>query len=63
MAKLIIAIDDTDSNDGMCTTYIMTLIIEYLKDNNFEIIVIINYNSIHDLYVIFMEDINQWWLI
>lgn len=38
MAKLIIAIDDTDSNDGMCTTYIMTLIIEYLKDNNFEII-------------------------
>ena len=38
MAKLIIAIDDTDSNDGMCTTYIMTLIIEYLKGNNFEII-------------------------
>ena len=38
MVKLIIALDDTDSNDGMCTTYIMTLIIEYLKKNKFEII-------------------------
>lgn len=38
MTKLIISIDDTDSNQGMCTTYLMTLIIDILKKSKCSII-------------------------
>lgn len=33
-----LAIDDTDSNTSMCTTYLGTIILELLKDNNAEFI-------------------------
>lgn len=34
MAPTLLAFDDTDSPDGMCTTYLATLIIEELRDLN-----------------------------
>ena len=38
ISYLYIGIDDTDSPDGMCTTYLACHIIRKLKENNISII-------------------------
>lgn len=35
--KLYVGIDDTDSNEGMCTTYITCVILDELKDCGYKI--------------------------
>ena len=33
MKTIHLGLDDTDSNEGMCTTYLITLILERIKPN------------------------------